>query len=101
MKSVLWLYWLSGIVVSFAGLEGYALYSGTPSTLSDNVVWLTNVWGPLPVVLGMITGGLVTHLWWRWTPAKADQAAECWVCGSAQPSPPGSVIAPVVQPPSR
>lgn len=74
--AIAWLVWLAVIVGGFAVIEGMALASGTPSTLSDFVVWLSGVWGPLPFVLGVIVGGMAVHFWWHWRPAKADFPAK-------------------------
>ena len=69
---LLWLIWLLVLIIGFAVIEGAALRSGTPSTLSDFTVWLSHVWGPLPFVLGIVVGGLGVHFWWHWTPDPRD-----------------------------
>jgi hypothetical protein len=71
--AILWLLWLGVLIGGFAVIEGMALESGTPSTLSDFVVWLSHVWGPFPFVLGIVVGGLGVHFWWHWRPDKADR----------------------------
>lgn len=58
-----WSSWLLLFVVSFAGLEGYALYDHT-STLSRFVWDLTAEFPPLPFIAGFVSGFLCCHFWW-------------------------------------
>jgi hypothetical protein len=58
-----WPVWLFTIVVSFAGLETFALTTGR-QTLSRFVWELSAAWPPFPWIAGFITGFLVCHFWW-------------------------------------
>jgi hypothetical protein len=58
-----WTGWLALIVLTFAGLETYALMSNKP-TLSRFVWTLSTAWPPFPWIAGFITGFLVCHFWW-------------------------------------
>ena len=59
----IWPAWLLAIVATFAGLETYAIKSGTP-TLSRFIWTLSEAWPPFPWIAGFITGFLVCHFWW-------------------------------------
>jgi hypothetical protein len=60
---VIWTVWLILIILSFAGLEGYALMTNK-TTLSRYVWTFSKAWPPFPWFVGFITGLLVTHFWW-------------------------------------
>lgn len=60
-----WGGWALAFVVSFACLEGYALYSPTGMTLSRVVYNASLAW---PFLMGLVAGGLAVHFWWHWTP---------------------------------
>jgi hypothetical protein len=59
-----WVLWLALVIVSFAVLEGIALYRGNKSTLSECTWYLAKIWGPLPVLFGIVFGGLAVHFFW-------------------------------------
>ncbi len=64
-------------IVIFAILESYALSRSDPDggiTLSRYVWELSQAWPPIVFLLGMLTGILVSHFWWRWNPEdKTDR----------------------------
>ncbi len=72
--------WTALILVNiliFAILEGYALSRPDPDggiTLSRYLWEAAKAWPPLVFLMGMVTGGLVVHLFWRWDPEdKTDR----------------------------
>jgi hypothetical protein len=77
MKKFAWVWalWLLFLVVSFACLEGYALYDDT-TTLSRFVWSATAAFPPLPFVAGFLGGFLCCHFWWggivAFLPVKKD-----------------------------
>ena len=68
MKTM-WLLWIAAIVLTFAGLEAYAILSGKP-TLSEVAAAAGAAWPPLLVVYGIVFGGLAVHFWWHTSPPK-------------------------------
>ena len=59
----IWLAWILSCVISFAILEGYAIYSGH-WTLSRSTWVLMKHWPLIAVLYGMIFGGLAVHFFW-------------------------------------
>lgn len=57
-------------VIGFAVLEGWAIKKGG-LTLSMYTWILSQAWGPMPFVLGLIVGGLAVHFYWHWMPPGA------------------------------
>jgi hypothetical protein len=49
--------------------EAWALATGG-ETLSHAMYAMTQAWGLLPFLLGVVVGGLAVHFWWRWDPEK-------------------------------
>jgi len=72
----IWTSWILLIVVSFAGLEGYALLDNT-TTLSRFVWTITAAFPPIPYIAGFLSGFLVCHFWWGgivpFAPVKAGK----------------------------
>lgn len=60
-----WAAWLTIIAASFAVFETIALKRGG-KTLSRTVSDAAGGWPLLPVVYGMLWGGLAVHFFWRW-----------------------------------
>jgi hypothetical protein len=60
---VVWTLFLAGIILIFAGLEGYALANNQP-TLSRYVWTLSKEWPPFPYFVGFACGFLTCHFWW-------------------------------------
>lgn len=58
-----WVAWVLLIAISFAVLEGYALYV-KKATLSRTVWTISKAWPPLPFVAGFLAGFLACHFWW-------------------------------------
>ena len=58
-----WASWLLLLVVSFAGLEGYALINNA-TTLSRFVWTITAAFPPIPFIAGFLAGFLCCHFWW-------------------------------------
>jgi len=49
--------------------EAWALATGG-ETLSRAMWEMTQAFGVLPFILGVVIGGLAVHFWWRWDPTK-------------------------------
>ena len=62
----IWSAWLLLIMISFGVLEGLAFHGGI--TLSRFTWDLSQAWPEIPVIYGMIFGGLAVHFWWHWSP---------------------------------
>ena len=52
--------------------EWWALASGH-QTLSRAALILSTAWPPLIFVTGLVVGGLVVHVWWRWNPEQSTK----------------------------
>jgi hypothetical protein len=60
-------------LVLFAVFEGYALTHADALTLSRYLWEINQAWPPFGVILGMLWGGLVVHLFWHWLPDKNEK----------------------------
>ena len=63
----IWAAFLIGWIVMFAVIEGVALAWGD-TTLSRFVWEVSQQWPLVPVLYGMVLGGLAVHFWWHWSP---------------------------------
>jgi len=66
--------WAWLIAITFlAGYEWWALATGHQS-LSRAMWTATTAWPPLIFLIGMVTGGLAVHFWWRWDPGQSPKS---------------------------
>lgn len=68
---LVWTGWLLFVAISFGVLEGIALATGA-TTLSRFTWDLTLAWPLIPVLYGIVLGGLAVHFWWHWNPPGSD-----------------------------
>lgn len=61
--NIVWTAWVTVSLAVFAGFETYALRTGG-ETLSQFVRNVSASWPLLPVVFGIVVGGLAVHFWW-------------------------------------
>lgn len=59
-----WGLWALAVIGSFGVLEGWAVYTGTP-TLSRTVWDASAAFSLLGPLVCLIVGGLIVHFWWR------------------------------------
>lgn len=63
----IWSIWLLFVMASFGVLEGIAIATGGV-TLSRFTWDISLAWPLIPVVYGLVFGGLAVHFWWHWSP---------------------------------
>ena len=63
--------WLA-VALFLLAYEAWALATNH-ETLSRAMYAMTEAWGVLPFLLGVVVGGLAVHFWWRWVPHESKQ----------------------------
>ena len=68
---LIWAAWILFCIASFGILEGMALTRQGGVSLSQSMYDATQVWPLLPVLFGIVMGGLTVHFWWHWIPSES------------------------------